>query len=121
GDLRNLDYLHYDITNFADYLRPNSQVVVIGAGGGRDVLSALAFGQKSVTAIEMNQSILRALNQTFGDYTGHLDKDPRVTFVNDEARSYIARMRGYVDIIQASLVDTWAATNAGAFALAENG
>jgi len=120
GDVRSVDYLRYDITNFAHYFRPNSQVVVIGAGGGRDILSALAFGQKSVTAIEMNQAILMALNQTFGDFTGHLDRDPRVNFVNDEARSYIARMPGHVDIIQASLVDTWAATSAGAFALAEN-
>jgi len=120
GDFRNLDYLQYDISNFAHYFRPDSQVVVIGAGGGRDVLSALAFGQKSVTAIEMNQTILQALNQKFGDFTGHLDRDPRVKFVNDEARSYIARMPGHADIIQASLVDTWAATTAGAFALAEN-
>ncbi len=120
GDFRNLDYLRYDITNFAHYFRPDSKVVVIGAGGGRDVLSALAFGQRSVTAIEMNNGILQALNHTFGDYTGHLDRDPRVRFVNDEARSYIARMPGHVDIIQASLVDTWAATTAGAFALAEN-
>jgi hypothetical protein len=120
GDFRGLDYLKYDITNFAHYFRPDSHVVVIGAGGGRDVLSALAFGQKSVTAIEMNQSMLQALNQTFGDFSGHLDRDPRVNFVNDEARSYLARMPEHVDIIQASLVDTWAATLAGAFALAEN-
>jgi hypothetical protein len=95
-------------------------VVVIGAGGGRDVLSALTFGQKSVIAIEMNEGIIHAINRTFGDYTGHLDRDPRVVFVNDEARSYIARMRAPADIIQASLVDTWAATQAGAFALSEN-
>jgi predicted membrane-bound spermidine synthase len=121
GDLRKLDYLHYDITNFAHYFRPSSQVLVIGAGGGRDVLSALAFGQKSVIAIEMNEAILQALNQKFGDFSGHLDRDPRVRFVHDEARSYIAHMPDRVDIIQASLVDTWAATNSGAYALAENG
>ncbi len=120
GNIQNLDYLKYDITNFAHYFRPDSKVVVIGAGGGRDVLSALAFGQKSVTAIEMNQSILLALNHIFGDFTGHLDGDPRVRFVNDEARSYIARMPEKADIIEASLVDTWAATVAGAFALSEN-
>jgi hypothetical protein len=120
GDFKPLDYLKYDITNLVHYFRPNSTVVVIGAGGGRDVLSALTFGQKSVIAIEMNEGILHAINQTFGDYTGHLDRDPRVVFVNDEARSYLARMRQPADIIQASLVDTWAATAAGAFALSEN-
>jgi len=120
GDLQPFDYLKYDITNFVHYFRPNSDVVVVGAGGGRDVLSALAFGQRSVTAIEMNRGILEALNQTFGEFSGHLDRDPHVQFVNDEARSYLARMPGHVDIIQASLVDTWAATTAGAFALTEN-
>jgi hypothetical protein len=120
GDFQPLDYLMYDITNLAHYFRPNSTVVVIGAGGGRDVLSALAFDQRSVIAIEMNEGILHAINGTFGEYTGHVDRDPRVVFVNDEARSYIARMREPADIIQASLVDTWAATAAGAFALSEN-
>ncbi len=120
GDFQILDYLKYDVTNLAHYFRPDSKVVVIGAGGGRDVLSALAFGQKSVTAIEMNQSVLNALNHTFGNFSGHLDGDSRVRFVNDEARSYIARMPERADIIEASLVDTWAATLAGAFALSEN-
>ena len=41
-------------------------------------------------------------------------------FVNDEARSYLARMRDPVDIIQISLIDTWAATASGAFVLTEN-
>jgi hypothetical protein len=43
-----------------------------------------------------------------------------VRFVNDEARSYLARMRDPVDIIQISLIDTWAATASGAFVLTEN-
>jgi len=120
GDFRGYNYLKYDITNFVHYLRPESRVVVIGAGGGRDVLSALAFGQKSVVAIEMNEGILRALNQTFGEFTGHLDRDPRVSFVHDEARSYLARSKQSADIIQASLIDTAAATAGGAFALTEN-
>ena len=56
----------------------------------------------------------------FGDFTGHLDRISRVTFVNDEARSYIARHQQRFDIIQVSLIDTWAATAAGAFVLSEN-
>jgi hypothetical protein len=120
GDFSHLTYLKYDITNLVHYLRSDSRVVVIGAGGGRDVLSALDVGQRSVTAIEMNNGIIKAINGTFGDFTGHLDRDPRVSFINDEARSYLARHAEKADIIQISLIDTWAATMAGAFALTEH-
>ena len=93
---------------------------MIGVGGGRDVLSALVFDQKSVTGVEINDNILDTTNKIYGDFTGHLDRDPRVQFVNDEARSYLARDDKRYDIIQISLIDTWAATSAGAFALSEN-
>jgi hypothetical protein len=43
-----------------------------------------------------------------------------VQFVNDEARSYTARLQDRVDLIQISLIDTWAATASGAFVLTEN-
>jgi hypothetical protein len=119
-DSDDLEHLKYDITNLAHYIRPDSKVLVVGSGGGRDILSALAFNQKLVVGIEINEAIIEAVNERFGDFTGHLDKNPRVTFVNDEARSYIARQKDTFDIIQVSLIDTWAATAAGAFVLAEN-
>ena len=120
GDVQKLDHLKFDITNLAHYIRPHADVLVVGTGGGRDILSALAFEQKSVLGIEINRQIIGAVNGRFGDFTGHLDRNPRVKFVNDEARSYIARMPGAVDLIQLSLVDTAAATTAGAFVLTEN-
>jgi hypothetical protein len=115
-----LEHLKYDVTNIGYAVRPNGRALVIGAGGGRDVLSALAFGAKSVTAVEINKDIIRTVNGRFGDFTGHLDRDPRMQFVNDEARSYIARAQDRFDSIQISLIDTWAATAAGAFVLSEN-
>jgi len=120
GDPSEVDHLKYDVTNVVHYLRPGSRVLVVGTGGGRDVLSALAFGQPGVTGVEINEGILDLVNHRFGDFTGHLDRDPRVRFVNDEARSYVARLPDRADIIQISLIDTWAATASGAFVLTEN-
>ena len=120
GNTAGLEYLKHDVVNLAHWLRKDADTLVVGAGGGRDVLSALAFGQKSVVGVEINESILEAVNGRFGEYTGHLDRDPRVTFVNDEARSFAARGAAPLDIIQISLIDTWAATAAGAFVLTEN-
>jgi hypothetical protein len=120
GDLTSVDHLGYDVTNLAHYLRPDSRVLTIGVGGGRDILSALYFKQRSVTGVEINDAIVRALTRDYGDYTGHLERQPGVTLVNDEARSFIARTDQTFDVIEVSLIDTFAATAAGAYVLTEN-
>jgi hypothetical protein len=121
GDLNALEHLKYDVTALAHYLRSPTSVLVIGVGGGRDILTALVFGQRHVTGVEINPDILGVLTNRFGEYTGSLQKNPAVTLVHDEARSYIARSTQQYGIIQASLIDTWAATSAGAYVLTENG
>jgi hypothetical protein len=120
GDLSPVEYLRYDMTNLVHYIRPDSDMLVLGSGGGRDILSALVFRQKSVVGVEINRNINYAVNGVFGDFTGHLDRLPNVSFVDDEARSYVARSPNRFNIIQASLVDTFAATSSGAFVLTEN-
>ena len=121
GNLGALEHLKYDVTALAHYLRPSTSVLVIGVGGGRDILTSLVFGQRHVTGVEINPDILGVLTDRFADYAGRLDKNPAVTLVHDEARSFIARSPEKYGIIQASLIDTWAATSAGAYVLTENG
>jgi hypothetical protein len=120
GRFETVEHLKYDVTNAPHWLRRDARVLVVGVGGGRDVLSALAFGQREVVGVEINGTILDVLTAYFGAFTGRLDRDPRVTLVNDEARSYIARQPSRFDILQISLIDTWAATGAGAFVLSEH-
>jgi hypothetical protein len=120
GDWQTVNFLKCDVKNLVHYLRPKSKVLIVGAGAGRDVLSALTFGQTSIQAIEFNKDIIGVVNGTFGDFTGHLDKYPAVSFINDEARSHIARSKERFDIIQISFIDTWAATAAGGLTLTEN-
>jgi predicted membrane-bound spermidine synthase len=120
GNAASVDYLRYDVTNLAHQIRHDASVLVIGVGGGRDILSALSFGQKRIVGVELNGRIVDALTDTYAAFGGHLERDPRVTIVADEARSYAARSGEKFDIIQASLIDTWAATAAGAFVLGES-
>ncbi len=120
GDLREVAYLKDDVTNLAHHLRPGANVLAVGVGGGRDVLSALVFDQAHVTGVEINENVLRASMDVYGAFSGHLDRHPKVTIVNDEARSFIARSADRYDVIGISLIDTWAATAAGAFVLSEN-
>ena len=117
---RVLGFLRYDVTNLA-YAIPNLKTgAVIGVGGGRDVLSQRLFGLSDVTGIEINPIIVDVLEHTFSDYTAIAALDG-VKFEVDEARSWFARTPRSFDVIQMSLIDTWAATGAGAFTLTENG
>lgn len=120
GDLSKLAYLKDDVINAAYLVQPAADVAVVGVGGGRDILSGLVFGASNIHGIEINPAIFEVLTQKFGDFTGHLDRQPGVSLVNAEARSYINHSSNRYDLVQISLIDTWAATAAGGLTLTEN-
>jgi len=118
--ITNLYHLGYDITNLAHHLVDNGKVATIGVGGGRDILSALYFGQKEIWGIEINGKILEAILSEYKHFTYDFNEMKNVFIVHDEARSFIERSHMKFDIIQASLIDSWSATASGAFVLTEN-
>jgi spermidine synthase len=120
GDISKLSYLKDDVINAAYLVQPPAEVAVVGVGGGRDILSALYFGAKRIHGIEINPAIFEVLTDKFADFSGHLDRQPGVSLVNAEARSYINHSSDQYDLVQISLIDTWAATAAGGLTLTEN-
>jgi hypothetical protein len=120
GNLEDLAFLRYDVTNLAYALPGLKTGAVIGVGGGKDVLSARLFGVEQVVGIEINPILVNLLRHRFADYTA-LARIPGVSLAVDEARSWLARSARSFHVIQMSLIDTWAATGAGAFTLSENG
>ncbi|MGA2055936.1 MAG: hypothetical protein ABSG88_11545 [Bradyrhizobium sp.] len=120
GDISKLAYLKDDVINAAYLVQPMADVAVVGVGGGRDILSGLLFGAKHIRAIEINPAIFEVLTDKFADFSGHLDRQPGVSLVNAEARSYINHSSERYDLVQISLIDTWAATAAGGLTLTEN-
>ncbi len=125
GSLDDHAYLAWDITSFAHRLRPDGAAAVIGVGGGRDVLEAVRVGHTPVVGIELNDLIVRlhhrpAAEGGMREFSGLADL-PGVELVVDEARSFMTRDPRRYAVITMSLIDTWAATGAGAYALSENG
>lgn len=119
GDVANLDWTRYDLTYLPYHVRAGD-VAIIGVGGGRDILAALTARSTSITAIEINGIFVDLLDGPYRDFTRLVER-PEVHLVHDEGRSYLTRAGRQFDVIQMSLVDTWAATSAGAFSLSENG
>lgn len=110
------------IDALAYHLRRGANVLIIGPGGGNDVMTARVFGMRNITAVEVNPIIARDVmsSEPFMSYSGSIYQQPEVQLVVDEGRSFIRRSTEQYDVIQATMVDTWAATAAGAFALTEN-
>jgi predicted membrane-bound spermidine synthase len=117
---------HRDLADRAEglayQLGGREKVLVIGPGGGLDVILARLHGAKDVTAVEVNPIVARDVvsAEPFRTYSGRLYEQPGVRLVVDEGRSFLRRSRESYDLIAATMVDTWAATAAGAFALSEN-
>jgi len=107
--------------SLANVLHPHGDFAIIGPGGGVDVLRAVANGSPSVTGIEINPTIVNnVMRGRYADYSYHLYDRPQVHIHVQDGRSYIRSATETYDVVQMTLVDTWASTAAGAFALSEN-
>lgn len=113
-------YLSWELTTAVHELRPHGPAAVIGVGGGRDVLAAARSGHAPIIGIELNGLIVELLKGELSEFAG-LAQLPAVALVHEEARSFLTRDSGQYSVITMSLIDTWAATGAGAYSLSENG
>jgi spermidine synthase len=120
GTAADHDYLAWDVVSAVHDLRPAGPAAVIGVGGGRDVLDALRVGHTPVVAVELNAAIVDLHRGELAAFSG-IAAQPGVDLITDEARSYFARDTATYQTITMSLIDTWASTGAGAYALSENG
>jgi spermidine synthase len=99
---------------------PHPRVLVIGAGGGFDLLAALYHDPVNVTGVEVNAATVDILRQTYASFFGPWVKDPRVRLVVDEGRRYVASRPDTYDIIQLSGVDSASGTPAAAHVFSES-
>jgi spermidine synthase len=120
GDINKKAFFLSRVNHVAHHLREKAEIGIIGVGGGQDVLAAVAAGAKRIIGIEMNPIFVQLLEKDFRSFA-NLATRPEVTLVNDEARTWLTTSSESFDILQMSLIDTWAATGAGAFTLSENG
>lgn len=102
-------------------MRPGAKALIIGPGGGWDVTRALASGSKDVTGVEINDIIASTImKERFAHLSRWLYHRPDVRIFVEDGRSFVRRSTEKYQVLQATLVDTWASTAAGAFALSEN-
>jgi SAM-dependent methyltransferase len=98
---------------------PHANTLVIGPGGGSDVIVALGSGSRRVTAVELNPLMIQFVRH-YGARAGNLYDRPDVEVIQSEGRTFISRTDRKFDLIFMGFVDTWASVASGGLSLSEN-
>ncbi len=120
GDLTPMEYLGQVTSALPYHLLEQPAVLVLGAGGGGDVLQALYHGASRIDAVELNPQIVELVNAEFADFSGALFEHAQVSIFIDEARGFITGVDEEYDLVQLALLDSFAASSAGLYSLSEN-
>ena len=123
GDLSKLGYLGDTTSALAYHLIESPRVLILGAGGGGDVLNALYHGAESVDAVELNPQVLELVAKEHADFAQHIyapDSAYPVRVHVAEARGFVRAATKQYDLIQIALLDSVSASAAGTHALSES-
>ncbi len=120
GDLNELEHLDFTTMALPYHVRHPRKVLVIGAGGGTDVLLALRTKTSRIVALEANPQVAELMMGPFADFSGHLYSRPDVQLLIREVRQFLHRTEDRFDLIQLSLLDSFGGSAAGLYSAAES-
>ncbi len=120
GDRSRLAYLDYVPSALPYHLIHEPRVLILGAGGGADVLQALYHGARQIDAVELNPDVIDLVQQDYATFAGGIYNHGPIRIHTAEARGYVAKTNYQFDLIQVALLDAFNASAAGLYALNES-
>ncbi|MDI1231668.1 MAG: SAM-dependent methyltransferase [Methylobacter sp.] len=120
GKPETLGYLDQTTSALPYHLKQLTDILILGAGTGSDILQANYHAIKRIDAVELNPQIIELMQIKYADFAGHLYSKPNVNLHIDEARGYLATTRKTYDLINISLLDAFGASASGLYSMAEN-
>jgi hypothetical protein len=119
-DRRGLEMFRHHVLTTPYVVRDRPEVLVIGIGGGADVVNALENGAARVTGAELDPLTVDVITRRYRDFTGGIYDRPEVAIRASEGRHFVRSTRERFDLLQITGVDTLAALSTGAYILSEN-
>jgi len=120
GELQQLGYLDQMTSALPYHLQKPDRMIILGVGGGQDILQAKYHGVESITGVELNPQFIELLTGKYAGFSGNLLEDPTTTVHLGDMRGYLARSRERFDLVHISLVDAFSPSAAGLYALSED-
>ncbi len=113
ASLRRYDYLDADLTALTSrLLTSQSRQLIIGPGGGVDILQAVRAGRHDITAVEINPLVVDVVNREAASFSGRPYSLPGVHLFLENGRTFVRRSREHWDLISLTWVDTGGSTTA---------
>jgi len=120
GNIKKLAYLDQLTSALPYHLSTIDHALVLGAGGGAEVLQAKYHKVKQISAVELNKQIIELVKSDFNKFSGSIYTDDNVTVFAEEARGFFTDNNNLYGLIQLVLSDSFGASSAGLHALNEN-
>jgi spermidine synthase len=120
GDLQELEYLDYTTMALPYHVRPPHHVLILGAGGGSDLLLALRYQTPRITVLEPNRQIIHLMKNQFGPYSGHIYSRPEITVKISDGRQFLHDTEAAFDLVHLSLLASRSAASGGSHGAMEN-
>ena len=118
--LEKLKYLDDQTSALPYHLKQPEELLIIGVGGGSDLLQAMYHKVENIDAVELDAELVALVRDKYAEYAGNIYKRPNVNIHIAEARGYLSGSKKKYDLIQLSMVDSYGASSAGLYALSEN-
>lgn len=103
GNLYDVAYLNTTTSSLAFQQEPKENALIIGVGGGQEVLTARMAGFFNIEAVDINKGSFEAVH-ALSDDTWDIFNREGVTAVVSDGRNYIRETKNTYDLIYLSLV-----------------
>ncbi|MCU0583739.1 MAG: hypothetical protein MUE57_07880 [Syntrophales bacterium] len=120
GDPGQLGFMSWRTASLAYELLDEPRVLIIGGGGGSEVLNARHHGARDISVVELNADVVSLMNGPYRDYGGAVYGSGPVRVFAEEGRGFFDRTGESYDLIQMVLLDSMGAATAGVYSLNEN-
>lgn len=120
GDISRLGQIDGLLQSTPYKLVHEPSVLIIGLGGGFDVLVGLRNGARRIVGVDVHPLAIDIVKNRYADYAGHIYQDPKVEVHAAEGRNFIGRTDERFDLIQMTTVDSLVARSMGAYILSES-
>ena len=120
GNPESISYLDQTTSALPYHLKQLSNILILGAGTGSDILQAMYHTIKHIDAVELNPQVIGLVKEKYADFAGRIYSSTNVNLHIGEARSYVATTNETYDLINISLLDAFGSSAAGLYSMAEN-